>query len=234
MILWLDGQKVKQGKHDKVYNTETMLPFSEIQGDTIILKDWWLRWIIKVDGINLDLRNGDDLTMVLEQYKKFLNGLNFPLQILVRNTYLDLTAYLTYMKQQVSAITNPTLKEQGDNYVWFMDTINLRQWMIYVKEFYVIVPYYASGEERSQIDKPWRSKILAVLDSKNSAEKVVQKYRELIKNRRFLDTRCNLVNDWLRGIGMSTERVWLPGIISLLFKHYNPQAHSSQADLVEE
>ena len=38
------------------YNTETMLPISEIRGDTIILKDSGLRAILKVTWLNIDLR----------------------------------------------------------------------------------------------------------------------------------------------------------------------------------
>ena len=71
-----------------------MLPISEIRDGTIILKDGGLRGILKVEGLNLDLKNADEQAIVLEQYKRFLNGLDFPIQILVRNTYLDLTDYL--------------------------------------------------------------------------------------------------------------------------------------------
>ncbi|MBO4203709.1 hypothetical protein J5893_02655 [bacterium] len=71
-----------------------MLPISEIRDGTIILKDGGLRGILKVEGLNLDLKNADEQAVVLEQYKRFLNGLDFPIQILVRNTYLDLTDYL--------------------------------------------------------------------------------------------------------------------------------------------
>jgi hypothetical protein len=89
-----------------------MLPISEIKNNTIILKDGGLRAILKITGLNLDLKNYDEQQIVLEQYKKFLNGLQFPMQILIRNTYLDLTKYLSYMNKNLSAIDNPALKSQ--------------------------------------------------------------------------------------------------------------------------
>jgi len=89
-----------------------MLPISEIKNNTIILKDGGLRAILKITGLNLDLKNYDEQQIVLEQYKKFLNGLQFPMQILVRNTYLDLTKYLSYMNKNLSTIDNPALKSQ--------------------------------------------------------------------------------------------------------------------------
>lgn len=43
-----ENKKVKHGKNNNVYNTETMLPISEIRGNTILLKDDGLRAIVKV------------------------------------------------------------------------------------------------------------------------------------------------------------------------------------------
>jgi hypothetical protein len=50
-----------------------MLPISEIKNDTIILKDGGIRAILKVDGVNLDLKNFEEQEILLEQYKRFLN-----------------------------------------------------------------------------------------------------------------------------------------------------------------
>ena len=86
-----------------------MLPISEIRNDTIIMKDGGLRAILRINGINLDLKNGDEQQIVLEQYKKFLNGMEYPIQILVRNTFLDLSNYLTYIQGNLQNIENPVL-----------------------------------------------------------------------------------------------------------------------------
>lgn len=206
-----------------------MLPFSEIHQDTIILKDGWLRWIIKVDGVNLDLKNPDEQAIVLEQYKRFLNWLDFPLQILIRNTYLDLWPYLTYVKGKVSKVKQPNLKKQGKEYISFLDGINIKQWLIYVKEFYLIVPYYGTTNDNQEVNQPRWSKILAALDSKDSPEKIVAKYRKYIQQKRWLETRCNLVMDGMRWLNMNAERIQLAEIISLLFKCYNPIAQNSQS-----
>jgi hypothetical protein len=114
-------------KSDQIYNTEVMLPISEIQEDTIILKDGGLRTIIKVEGLNLDLRNDDETVVILEQYKRFINALDFPIQILIRNTYLDLTQYINHMQKNVSTIQTPALKNQGNLYIEFLDKISAQQ-----------------------------------------------------------------------------------------------------------
>ena len=90
----LENNNIQKGKQESQFNTENMLPISEIKDWFVILKDWWIRAILKAEGINLDLKNFDEIQTILEQYKRFLNGLEFPLQFLVRNTYLDLREYL--------------------------------------------------------------------------------------------------------------------------------------------
>jgi len=100
-----------------------------------------LRAILKVNGLNLDLKNSDEQQIILEQYKKVLNGLEFPLQILVRNTFLDLSNYLNYIKGNIDNIENPVLKKQGESYYRFLENIDMQQGLIYNKEFYIIIPY---------------------------------------------------------------------------------------------
>lgn len=131
--------------------------------------------------------------MVIEQYKRFLNGLDFPIQILVHNTYLDLTDYINYLKEHVKELGNKTLQEYGVQYYRFLDDINMQEGLIYTKEFYVIVPYLASEKDFNAIRRPRWQKFLDILDSGESAEKIVSRYRQFIQNKKFLDTRINLV-----------------------------------------
>jgi S-methylmethionine-dependent homocysteine/selenocysteine methylase len=68
-----ERNKIKKGKKEPLFNTEEMMPISEMRGETMILKDGGMRAILKVQGINLDLKNYEEQQIVLEQYKKFLN-----------------------------------------------------------------------------------------------------------------------------------------------------------------
>lgn len=226
---FLDKNKIQKPKHENLFNTETMLPISEIRNDTIIMKDGGLRAILKINGVNLDLKNADEQQIVLEQYKKFLNGLEFPMQILVRNTFLDLSNYLGYIRGNIDTIENPVLKGQGEAYYRFLQNIDMQQGLIYNKEFYVIVPYYESEQDKSQIQRSRFGKLLDVLNAKDSIEKIVTRYRQFLKGRNSLETRVNLIIDGLNGMGISAEKIPTSDIISLLFRCYNPLIHSSQA-----
>jgi len=65
--------------------------------------------------------------------------------------------------------------------------------LIYNKEFYVVLPYYESEEDKSQVQRTWWGKLLDVLNAKDSVEKIVQRYRQFIKGKNGLETRVNLV-----------------------------------------
>ncbi len=226
--MW-EKNKIQKPKHENLFNTETMLPISEIRNDTIIMKDGGLRCILKINGINLDLKNGDEQQIVLEQYKKFLNGLEYPIQIVVRNTFLDLSNYLNYIRGNIDPIENPVLKKQGEAYFRFLQNIDMQQWLIFNKEFYIVVPYYVDEQDKGQIQKSRWSKLLDILNAKDTVEKVVARYRQFLKGRSSLDTRVNLIIEGLNGMGIGAEKIGTSDIISLIFRCYNPLIHSSQS-----
>ena len=168
----------KNAPSDSKFNTEVMIPISEIKDGVIIMKDWGIRSILKVEGLNLDLKNFDEIQVIFEQYKRFLNSLNFPIQILVRNTYLDLTNYLNYIKENIEKININALKQQGEEYYKFLERIDTNQGLIFVKEFYIIVPFYSEGKETEQINKSRMEKFMNFLESKDEIEVIVDRYRK--------------------------------------------------------
>ena len=232
-ILDFDKSKVKKWKADNLFNTETMLPISEIKNGIVILKDGGLRSIIKVEWLNLDLKNYDEQQVILEQYKRFLNWLAFPIQILVRNTYLDLTEYLSYLKKNLKDIENPALKNQWNSYVKFLEWIDNQQWLIYVKEFYIVIPYYWDERDAEQVNRSWWDKFLNILNAKDDVEMIVDRYRTFIKCEQNIQTRENVLIAGLNDLWMSAERLDTASVVSLLFRMYNPLLDSSQARFVE-
>ncbi|USN54185.1 MAG: hypothetical protein H6765_06360 [Candidatus Peribacteria bacterium] len=112
---------------------------------------------------------------------------------MVRNTYLELSDYIEYMHSYVDHIENKALREQGDGYISFLDEINAKQGLIYVKEFYIVVPYYPLENDVENIHKPWWRKFLDALSSVDTPEKIVSRYRSFLANNKFLDTRVQVV-----------------------------------------
>ncbi len=232
--MWLafaEKNKIQSGRQDNLFNTETMMLFSEIKNDVLIMKDGGLRSILRVKWLNLDLKNYDEQQVVLEQYKKFLNWLDFPIQISIRNSYLDLSDYLNYFRWNLENVDNVILKTQWDNYYKFLENIEMQQWLIFTKEFYIIVPYYEAEDDNKQVNKSWFDKLLNILNSKDSVEKIVSRYRSFLKCKRSLETRSSLVIDGLGSMWISVEQLDTSEIINLLFRDYNPLIHSSEANM---
>lgn len=192
-----ENQNIQRGKQEAQFNTETMLPISEIKDGYAILKDGGIRAVLRAEGINLDLKNFDEIQTILEQYKRFLNGLEFPLQFLVRNTYLDLREYLNYVNANVEKLDPGALKQQGQNYASFLEDINMKQGLIYVKEFYIVIPYYVNEADAEQVKKPWWSKFMDTLNSKDDVETIVSRYRNFVKGQKMLNTRISLIQEGL-------------------------------------
>ena len=229
--LFKQNNKIHENAKNSVFDTENMLPISEIRWDCLILKDGGLRSIIKIDGLNLDLKSYEEQEQIIEQYKKFLNWLDFPIQIFVHNSYLDLTDYIEYMKDKTKNIVNDNLKSYSEQYISFMDNINNKEWLIFIKEFYVIVPYYELEDDAEKMHKARWMKILDVLDIKDSAEKIVERYRWFIKNKKFLDLRANIIIENLKSIWVNAQILNTDQIISLLFRFYNPASQWQQAEI---
>lgn len=230
----LDQKKIQKQNTENMFNTETMLPISEIKNNTVIMKDGWLRAIIKIDGLNIDLKNYDEIQIVLEQYKRFLSGLSFPIQILVRNNYLDLSDYINYIDANINKVTNPILKKQAASYKNFLNNIDMKQDMIFIKSFYIIVPYYIDEQDSKQIRKSWITKFLNTLNTKDNVEQIVARYRNLVKGKSMLDTRCSVIQDSLGSIGLWTQILNTWDIVSLLFNFYNPLMHTAQSHIESE
>lgn len=225
--LW-EQIKIAPQHWENMFNTETMLAISEIKNNTIILKDGWLRAILKVEWINLDLKNFEEQQIILDQYKRFLNWLMFPVQIIIRNNYLDLSDYLNYTQNNISEIDNPTLKKTWESYLKFLQDIDSKQWLIYDKNFYIVVPYYPWDKNEDSIKKSRFTKLLEVLNAKDNIENIVSRYRGFKKWKSQLDARCNLISEWLSSLMINTERLTTWKIISTLFNYYNPMLHNDQ------
>lgn len=214
-----------------VESTDKYLNISEIRWDTIIMKDWWLRAILKCSWLNIDLKNMEEQQIVAERYSRFLNSIDFPIQILLRSTYLDLSDYLDYVKNNIDNIKNEILKWQWEKYFEFLKTLNDSQWFLFTKEFYVVVPYYDFSDTKKV--RQWQfEKLLSAFSNEESAESIANNLRQLIKNRKHLDQRCSLVKSWLSSIWLQVERLDLKNIVWLLFEVYNPLSIKKQSEIL--
>lgn len=70
--------------------TQRHLPFSQIRENIVIMKDSSARMICRCSTINFLLKSTEEQDSIIMSFQRFLNALDFPVQIMVRSTKLDI------------------------------------------------------------------------------------------------------------------------------------------------
>ena len=140
-------KSVQSGKKPNAdASTQRYLPFSEIRDNVILMKDGSSRMVLRVHALNFNLKSTEEQDAILISYQRFLNSLNFPIQIIIRSLKVDIEAYINKLKNLALKQSNPLLQEQTYKYIDFlMNLVDLAQ--IMKKEFYIIVPFDFENNE---------------------------------------------------------------------------------------
>jgi len=92
-IRWLLSRNLTEEKIKQFLNLK------EIKEDVLILNRGKLS-ILKVEPINFTLRNQQEKQIVINTFQKFLNSLDFPIQIIVATDALNLDNYLSHLESK--------------------------------------------------------------------------------------------------------------------------------------
>ena len=116
--------KWKQKKEaDK--STQRYLPFSWIKENIIIMKDNSVRIILKCSTINFLLKNTDEQDSIIISFQRFLNSIDFPIQIMVRSKKLDIDSYLNNLNSRALKQENQLLQNQTYEYIAYLKKLVL-------------------------------------------------------------------------------------------------------------
>ncbi|MFA5010121.1 MAG: hypothetical protein WC553_02760 [Patescibacteria group bacterium] len=192
----------------KLKSTQKLLPIKEIRDGVITLKSDGYRTILMVNAINFNLKSTDEQQALLENYQNFLNGLSFPIQIVMQSRTLDLDGYLTELGTAATAQTNELLRTQTNEYITFVrDLIGVAN--IMSKTFYVVIPY----DESAVSGGGFRG-----LFGKKSAPTSGRKFDEI---KAELDERTALVSNGLASLGLNNVQLNTQEMIELFYTTYN-------------
>ena len=95
MKLEMQNKKKAAGK-----TTQGFLRISEIKNDTVVVDDGTLRAVLAVSSTNFDLKSQDEQNSIIFGYQRFLNSLDFPIQILMQSRKMEIGGYLEKLKMQ--------------------------------------------------------------------------------------------------------------------------------------
>jgi hypothetical protein len=104
------------------------------------MKDNSARLVMRCSTINFLLKNTDEQDSIIISFQRFLNSLDFPIQILVRSKKLDIDSYLSRLNDKALKQTNTLLQNQTYEYVEYLKKL-IEVAQIMKKEFYIIIPF---------------------------------------------------------------------------------------------
>jgi len=206
--------QTKNKPHGKT--TQSFLRLAEIKNDTVVTDDGGLRAIINVSSTNFDLKSQDEQNSIIYNFQRFLNSLDFSIQILMQSRKMEIGGYIDKLKRLAEKQTNELLRVQTTEYTEFISRL-IENASIMNKNFYVIVPL---GESIF----PQASGFFARTFGGGKEKEIQQKIDNFEKAKEKLDTRATSLLSNLSGIGVRGVRLKTEEIIQLYYNSYNFEA----------
>ncbi len=204
-------------------STKELVAIADIKDNIVLLSNGSLRAVIEVSAINFELRSEEEQTGILQNFQRFLNSIDFPLQMIVNSRQLNMDEYLKMVNGVAESSTNELLKIQAIEYGKFVKEL-LELSNIMTKHFYVVLPFYV-------YETPTKTGILdSIKGMIGTSKTVVQiKPEQLETYRTQLMQRAELILDGLIGIGLKARLMEGQELINLYYGLYNPGENMSVA-----
>ena len=199
--------------------TQRYLDIAEIRDDMVILNDGTVRSVLLVSSINFALKSEQEQEAIISSYVTFLNGLDYPIQVVIQSRRMNIDKYMEALGEQERKTENELLRAQIVDYTAFVSQL-VELGHIMQKRFYVVLPYDPLTNKK----RGFFQRMGAVL-SPAIAAKLSEK--QLEDRREQLARRTDLAAGNLLSMGLQTARLDTQGLIELYYNAYNP-------DLFEE
>ncbi|MCP4523533.1 MAG: hypothetical protein GY828_04915 [Candidatus Gracilibacteria bacterium] len=216
---------VKTKKKDHPDSSTTRyLPFSQIRENIVIMKDNSARVILKCSTVNFLLKNTEEQDSIIISFQRFLNSLDFPIQILVRSKKLDIDGYLGNLSEKALKQKNPLLQNQTYEYIEYLKKL-IEVAQIMKKEFYIIIPFDAvedSSVKDTTLLGPFKSFWSNVFENNVDTLKLKSQIRNFSKTKKGLSARSNSIKTGLENIGIRGDVITKNELVEFLTEYYNP------------
>lgn len=202
--------------------TQRFLPIAEIRNDTVVLKNGGLRAVLAVEALNFNLKSETEQKGIIAGYQSFVNTVDFPLQISIRSTKINIDPYIDQLRVRAKEQPNELLRDQTVEYANFIERI-VEAADIMQKRFYVIIPLDDHPKHKSLI-----ATFLEWIGIDDSTSKALARHQMFEKRVSPLRDRINLVEAGLNSIGLVTRRLTTRELLELYYQVYNPGTSQEQ------
>jgi len=193
--------------------TQSFLRLSEIKNDTVVLDNGCLRAIVAVSSTNFDLKSQDEQNAIIMNFQRFVNSLEFSLQILMQSRKMEIGNYIEKLKNIADKQTNELLRVQTLEYIEFINRL-IENASIMNKNFYCIVPLDESIF-------PPAGGFFSKIFGGGKTKEVKQRIENFEKFKEKLDNRVASLTSNLSSIGLQGVRLKTAEIIQLYYNSYN-------------
>jgi len=204
-------------------STQRHLPFSQIRDNVIIMKDSSARIVLRCSTINFLLKSSEEQDAIIMSFQRFLNALDFPVQIIVRSTKLDIDGYLEKLKNQAVSQKNELLQNQTYEYIDYLKKL-VEVAQIMKKDFYIVVPF--DKEEDQSVKATWIFWIFKnfwrAINNGDDITKVRQQIKDFSGMKKWLAWRSNTVKTSLESIWIRATELEKSELVNLMSEYYNP------------
>jgi len=125
-----------------------------VEDDTIHMEDGKGIAVVQVFPINFAIRSEKEKESIIRNYQKFLNSIDFPLQVLVRTVELDLDSYLDHLrnivKRKVESQKNKQLEVMFEDYCQHVAAY-AEENKVKNRVFYLVIPSNPREENSLEI-----------------------------------------------------------------------------------
>lgn len=204
-------------------STQRHLPFSQIRENIMIMKDGSARVVMRCSTVNFLLKSSEEQDSIIISFQRFLNALDFPVQIMVRSTKLDIDGYLGNLKEKAIAQQNTLLQNQTYEYIEYLKKL-VEVAQIMRKEFYIVVPFDVKEDtsvKDNSILGPFKS-FWASINSGNDVIKIRAQIKDFSNMKKGLISRTNAVKTSLENIGIRATELSKMELVKLATDYYNP------------
>lgn len=205
--------------------TQQLVDIEAIREGVVVLKSGTMRAVLMCSSVNLALKSQDEQDALIFQYQNFLNGLDFPIQFSIHSRKLDITEYITDLKETLKSQDNELLRIQTEEYIDFIQSFVGMQ-NIMSKTFAVIIPYsIAEDAKQSLADR--------FFGGKKAGSFVHMSDEEFLKYKNQLWQRVENVVSGLRAFGVRALPLDNSELVELFFDLYNPGETGKQFLITE-
>lgn len=192
----------------------------KIENNAIYLKNGSLRAVVEVTPINFGILSPEEQRAVIHAYKEFLNSLDFPVQIVMRTTNLNVDEYLLDLKKNTMGLNNAELEKQFESFKEFVQGF-IKENDVKNRLFYVVVPYSAYSNA-----KPLKDAIVCLqgLFSGKRVKGTLEMNRETALNQ--LNIRAKLCEEKLKKCGLFVRHLTDAQLLSLISSFFDSFIHA--------